>query len=263
MESELIEKFLEVLASELEARALPSQQVRDSVHPGSVAEGQWEPPQRSEDSPPSMEPDSSQQQEDHKLAGAARYCCEIQIDSSRIYGPRLERVVPTSEVGDISMVCQLFASHRCAAVVADIRGAFNQAYPGQIAEALYVLLPDEYPLWLGVRLAKLVKELYGLLPGPASWRYTLVILLSELKKLRFVKHGICPCLWCYPEVMEVNDEGRCANILPTDGGPTFEGTMGGWILVQTDDLLMGGNGTMTSESGRASRRRLALSMADF
>eukprot|EP00971_Amphidinium_carterae_P340218 6478433-Amphidinium_carterae.1 len=149
--------------------------------------------------------------------------------------------VPTAEVGDITMMCQLLASHGCVATVADIKGAFNQAHSGLRAEPLYVLLPDSDPLWPGVRLAKLVKELYGLLPGPASWRHTL---LSELKKLGFIKHGNCPCLMCFPEQMCMDDEGRYCQSRSESGEGVVEPvhTMGGWVLIQTDDLLMGGNG---------------------
>eukprot|EP00971_Amphidinium_carterae_P231902 4602354-Amphidinium_carterae.1 len=66
-------------------------------------------------------------------------------------------------------------------------------------------MPESYPMWPGVKLAQLVKELYGLLPGPASWRYTL---LQEAKRLGFIKHGVCPCLLCFPEPMVVDVDGR-------------------------------------------------------
>eukprot|EP00971_Amphidinium_carterae_P353043 6492804-Amphidinium_carterae.1 len=113
--------------------------------------------------------------------------------------------VPAAEVGDITMTCQLLATHQCEAYIADIKGAFNQAQSGLRAEPLYVLLPESYPMWPGVKLAQLVKELYGLLPGPASWRYTL---LQEAKRLGFIKHGVCPCLLCFPEPMVVDVDGR-------------------------------------------------------
>eukprot|EP00971_Amphidinium_carterae_P166929 3308170-Amphidinium_carterae.1 len=192
---------------------------------------------------------ADQQKADHKQVGVpvglvAKSRLILQGYTDPDY-EQLECEVPAAEVGDITMTLQLFATHECEAFIADIKGAFNQAASGQRGEALYVLLPEGYPMWSGVRLAKLVKELYGLLAGPASWRYTL---LNEAKRLGFVKHGTCPCLLCYPECMNVDDDGRFTHTHVSDHGDKGVQssdqlhTMGGWILVQTDDLLMGGNG---------------------
>eukprot|EP00971_Amphidinium_carterae_P352936 6492777-Amphidinium_carterae.1 len=201
------------------------------------------------------------QPENHKAAGippglVAKSRLILQGFTDPDYD-QMECEVPTPEIGDITMMCQLLSSHRCQAYVADIKGAFNQALSGLRAESLYVLLPDSYPLWPGVRVAKLVKELYGLLPGPASWRYTL---LSEAKRLGFIKHGTCPCLLCFPEYMEVDSDGRYC----TSSGATqpTAATMGGWILIQTDDLLMGGNGHAFQKALEQLRQRFKFGRWD-
>eukprot|EP00971_Amphidinium_carterae_P184329 3659380-Amphidinium_carterae.1 len=84
--------------------------------------------------------------------------------------------MPTPENLDLMLTLTLIVSFDWACTVGDVKGAFTQSAEGMRTEPLYVKLPKGgLPLdHQNVRLARLTRELYGLVTGPAAWRATLL-----------------------------------------------------------------------------------------
>eukprot|EP00971_Amphidinium_carterae_P221018 4388114-Amphidinium_carterae.1 len=94
-------------------------------------------------------------------------------------------------------------------------------------EKVYARVPEGEPLPTlpsGTRIVELVKEIYGLPPGPRAWRNTF---LHVCKELDFTIHPLSACVLTW--------YGKT-------NGSKKERTLKGVLLLQVDDILVAGEG---------------------
>eukprot|EP00971_Amphidinium_carterae_P138232 2738953-Amphidinium_carterae.1 len=152
----------------------------------------------------------------------------------------MSRTTPSPEIHEVSLMLQLAASHRLKAWVCDFAGAFNQGDTHVRSEPLYVRLPASGIPGLPPKttIVELQREVYGLCSGPSSWRQSL---LRFLKDENMHMHPMAPCLLMKKEIM---GKDACGRFVPASSASAVSVGMGigGWALLQTDDLLVAGAG---------------------
>eukprot|EP00971_Amphidinium_carterae_P175597 3480571-Amphidinium_carterae.3 len=146
--------------------------------------------------------------------------------------PYLRIESPAPELSEIQMALQVMASSGNTIETADFKAALNQTIPGLRAEPALVRVPKRGIAGLKptTRILRLKREIYGLITGPAGWRYTFTHVLSDLNWRR---HLLSACLFCY---------------FGAEGQEQEKAT--GWMLVLVDDLIMV---LMTAGQGSAYR----------
>eukprot|EP00971_Amphidinium_carterae_P187801 3727735-Amphidinium_carterae.1 len=123
------------------------------------------------------------------------------------------------------------ASRRWLAYAGDVKAAFCQSLTGAELvenarkEKLFAQVPPGEPLPSlpkGTRVVELVKEIYGLPPGPRAWRNTF---LHVRRDLQFTIHPLSPCVLTW--YGKKNSK---------------ENKLRGMLLLQVDDIFVAGEG---------------------
>eukprot|EP00971_Amphidinium_carterae_P247005 4905410-Amphidinium_carterae.1 len=139
----------------------------------------------------------------------------------------INRSTPCPTAQDLMLVLHVVAALKVEAVTADVRTAFMQSKPGlRGGEPLFATPPPEglpavgedAEIDMNDALIELRAEVYGLNSGPMAWRITLT---TTLKQQGFRNHPLSPCVFMYYDATK---------------------QLCGVLLVETDDLLFGGNG---------------------
>eukprot|EP00971_Amphidinium_carterae_P147531 2923798-Amphidinium_carterae.1 len=172
--------------------------------------------------------------------------------------PQLRIASPTPESGEVNIILSLLAQQAIRAFVADVAGAFNQSSSGMRSEPIYLKLPSMgLPSFPHATVARMDKEVNGVVSGPAAWRATFA---AYCKELGFQAHRTSPCTFIFRESMWRSWSGVyfCSKgeAMQYDAKRPHDqrepqhvpNGLGGIICVLVDDILGGGRGQKFHEA---------------